>query len=180
MSKLKKGDVAPHFKAEDGRGERIDLAQLTSDGRVLLLFVRHLGCPLCREILNDLAHAINDLGDNCGSIVAVTESTTARVAEFSEKSNIPFHIISNRQKDIFEAYGVGQGGIGVMLGPSVLAAAVRATFRGHMPGRIEGSELQLPADFVIDRDGKITLAYYGKNIADHLPVKTLIDALCAG
>lgn len=177
MTKLQVGDVAPAFAAEDGHGEIIELARLTSAGKTLLVFIRHLGCPLCREIIADLAAAAGEAGKNFGAIVAFTESTAVRVAEFSAKNAIPFSIISDRDKKVFEAYGVGRGGIGSMLGPSVLAATVRATFRGHMHGKFEGSELQLPADFIVDRGGKISLAHYGKNVADHLSVTELIAAL---
>jgi hypothetical protein len=43
---------------------------------------------------------------------------------------------------------------------------VRSTLKGNLHGPFEGDELQKPAAFLINPQGKIALAHYGKNIAD--------------
>jgi len=39
----------------------------------------------------------------------------------------------------------------------------------------DGNMNRIPADFLIDENGKIAIAYYGKNISDHLPLETILN-----
>ncbi|MEI6610288.1 MAG: hypothetical protein WCO53_11175, partial [Deltaproteobacteria bacterium] len=52
------------------------------------------------------------------------------------------------------------------LTPSVIMKAMKASRAGFKHGKKEGKEMQLPAVFIVNEDGKIAYAYYGKNIGD--------------
>lgn len=41
--------------------------------------------------------------------------------------------------------------------------------KGYMPHRMDGGLTVMPADFLIDENGVIQTAYYGKDAGDHLP-----------
>ncbi|MBD1430009.1 thioredoxin domain-containing protein [Sphingobacterium litopenaei] len=39
----------------------------------------------------------------------------------------------------------------------------------------DGSLTRLPADFIIDENGKIKAVHYGTNIEDHLPITEILN-----
>ncbi|MCB0646918.1 MAG: hypothetical protein KDC49_09650 [Saprospiraceae bacterium] len=46
---------------------------------------------------------------------------------------------------------------------------------GFKPGgKVEGNFYQIPADFIIDRNGKILKAKYGENVIDHVDLSELL------
>jgi peroxiredoxin len=49
----------------------------------------------------------------------------------------------------------------------------KALKEGFLPGKVEGDMNMIPADFVIDEQGKILIAYYGKDISDHLEISEI-------
>ena len=60
-----------------------------------------------------------------------------------------------------------------------MGKALQAMGKGFLPGRMEGSITLVPADFLIGPDGTILLAYYGRDISDHLPVEIILQRLGA-
>ena len=45
---------------------------------------------------------------------------------------------------------------------------LKGMFKGYVPLIFKGSLITMPADFLIDREGNIKVAYYGKDEGDHL------------
>lgn len=51
-----------------------------------------------------------------------------------------------------------------------MPSLLRAMFvNGYVPWLIKGSMTTMPADFLVDENGVIQTAYYGKDEGDHLP-----------
>jgi len=46
---------------------------------------------------------------------------------------------------------------------------LKGMFKGFIPLVFKGSLTTMPADFLIDREGIIRVAHYGRDEADHLP-----------
>jgi hypothetical protein len=49
--------------------------------------------------------------------------------------------------------------------------------RGLKPGKWEGTYSMLPADFLIDKDLKITRAFYAADITQHMPFHVIESVL---
>lgn len=49
-----------------------------------------------------------------------------------------------------------------------LPTLLHGMFKGYIPLVIKGRLTTMPADFLIDRNGVIKTAYYGKDEGDHL------------
>jgi peroxiredoxin len=172
------GEKAPGFDLVDGRGARVSLAALRG-GPVVLVFLRHLGCPLCRMELATFTRRAGELRAHGASLLVFVESPAASVAAFAEARAGAFHLIADPDRAMYRRYGIERGGLLAYLSPSALGAAIRATARGHLHGRCEGSELQLPGDFVLDAAGRVTYAHRGRHIADHAPFDVLLAQLTA-
>jgi hypothetical protein len=85
--------------------------------------------------------------------------------------------VADPQKQVYALYGIERGKLGGFLAPGALVASLKATVRGHMHGRCEGSELQLPGDFIVDESGKIAFVHRGRHIGDNTPLDTLLARL---
>jgi len=175
--KLKTGDSAPEFTLESSNGSTVSLADKLAKGRVFLSFLRYIGCPFCRARIHELNARKAEVAKAGGSILVVLESTPKRVVEYSTKNGISIPILSDREKKVFALYGVERGSATMLLKPRVLAGTVRLTLRGFMHGMPGGDELQLPADFIIGKNGRVELAHYGTDPTDSLPVDLAIAAL---
>ena len=110
-------------------------------------------------------------------LFVVVESTPRRIQEYSKKEGIDFHLISDREKRIYQLYQVSRGSFGDFFFPSVLSASLRATFKGYFHGKFEGDEFQRPACFIVAPSGKLVYAKYGKNIADVINEEEFFKAL---
>lgn len=60
-----------------------------------------------------------------------------------------------------------------------MGRALKAMRKGFLPGRMDGHVTLVPADFLIGPDGRILIAYYGKDIADHLSIEIILQQLGA-
>lgn len=169
------GAEAPPFEVVDGRGERLSLAGLRGR-RVVLVFSRHLGCPICRAHLARLQSRRELFGEDTAVLVFV-QSPASSVAGWTAAHAPFFHLVADPEGEVYGRYGVRRGGARALLSPGTLAATVGALAGGHLHGRFEGSELQLPGDFVIDREGRICHAHVGRHLGDATPVGQLA-ALC--
>ena len=58
-----------------------------------------------------------------------------------------------------------------------LPKMIKAMSKGFLPGKLEGDKALMPADFLIDEDGTILTAFYGKNLGDHLPISKIEEWL---
>ncbi|WP_148230423.1 hypothetical protein [Marinithermus hydrothermalis] len=58
-----------------------------------------------------------------------------------------------------------------------LPRPLQALAAGFYPQREDWGSHTLPADFLIGPDGRIQIAHYGRDIADHLPLPRLYQAL---
>lgn len=172
------GDVAPDLELPDETGKLVRLSQLWAERPLVLLFVRHLGCPLCRE------HAVSVQADHsrfedAGADVALaTMGTPEQVAAFRERYQLPFHCLSDVEGRAYRAYAVPRGRLGAVAGPAMWRRGWKALLR-HGAGKVIGDPYQLPGSFVIDTTGVIRKAHRAKSSADWPPNEELIDAIAA-
>ncbi|WP_341502346.1 peroxiredoxin-like family protein [Gallaecimonas sp. GXIMD4217] len=148
-------------------GGRFDTASLA--GRPYLLsFLRFASCPFCNLRLHELARRFDELGAGF-TIVAVFDSPLDNLVRHAGRHRAPFPILADEDGRCHRAYGVQHSLSGVVRGLALrLPTLVRALARGYWPTSIKGSLTTMPADFLVDRDGIIQLAYYGQDEGDHL------------
>jgi peroxiredoxin len=166
--KLSPGQVAPAFSLHDLHDQPVVLEQFR--GRKLLLsFYRYASCPFCNLRVHQLSQRAPDWQARGLDLLAVFQSPRESILEHAGSEPRPFAILPDPGRDLYRRYGVegswaGFAKAGLQLGK--LASALR---EGFMPGRMEGEINMVPADFIIDENGRILVAYYGRDISDHLP-----------
>jgi thioredoxin-dependent peroxiredoxin len=174
---LKVGDAAPKFEFTSQTGKKQNFPEDFKGKWVGVHFLRYVGCPICLEKLDDLIKNQQKYAASGVEILAIVQSTEKRVKTYAEKKGVKFHLVPDRERKLYELYQVDVGGIGAFFAPQVTIATIRTTLKGNFHGAFEGAELQKPASFIIDPQGKLAFAYYGKNIADFISEDKFGEAL---
>jgi thioredoxin-dependent peroxiredoxin len=177
--RLQAGQTAPAFLRPDINGAMLRLKDYR--GRYLLLsFYRYASCPFCNLRVHELMQHQAEFDQHGLSLVAVFQSAREGILDHVGKQRPPFPIIPDPGHSIYRRYGVEASLQGFLLGLTLrMGKALRAMARGFLPGRMEGSITLVPADFLIGPDGDILVAYYGKDISDHLPIEVILQRLGA-
>jgi peroxiredoxin len=178
MPKIKTGLAAPTFTARSVHDGEIDLAGLQGR-KVMLSFYRYAACPLCNLRVNQLIRKCREWQSEGLFMLAVFHSSEADIARHVGRQDAPFPIIGDPERRLYQLYGV-EGDFtkflaGVTLQPKKV---VQAFSKGYSPFHFEPSTM-IPADFLINEDGTIHTAYYGKDASDHIPFDS-VEAFLAG
>jgi len=151
-NKIKVGDKAPLFKLDSYNAGSIDLGQLKGQ-KIVLIFSRYFGCPICQLDLNILMEAVQDINNKGAKLLYVTQSGEKIAQEFIAKYNIEFPVIPSTKDDLYEEYGLGMMTAGAFT--KVRSKLKEAAKLGLQHGDYEGWEKQGPGQFVIGDDGNI-------------------------
>lgn len=174
---LKPGMKAPQIVLPAVDGSIFDTA--SQQGRPWMLgFFRFAGCPFCNLRLHGLVKRFDQYGDNF-NIVAVFDSPLDNLIAHTRRHDAPFPILADETNIAYRDYGIEHSLLGVAKGITMrIPTLVKATLMGFIPLKVKGRMTTMPADFLIDADGVICTAYYGKDEGDHLPfpdVKSFAD-----
>lgn len=111
MVELKVGDTAPDFSLSDERGLPVSLKDYLGKKVVVLYFYPKdftLGCTAEACSFRDNYKLYQSKG---AVVIGVSLDSVESHSKFSEKYNLPFAILSDRNKEVAKAYGVlGLGG----------------------------------------------------------------------
>jgi thioredoxin-dependent peroxiredoxin len=166
---LTQNQIAPEFNAYDLYDMPLNLQHLKGK-KVLLSFYRYASCPFCNLRFNTLTRKQSEWQAKGLITLAVFQSPKQSILEYAGKEPSPIHIIPNPERDLYRLYGVEGSWKGFLTGALQIGTFAKALKEGHLPGKVEGEMNMVPADFVIDEHGKILLAYYGKDISDHVDI----------
>lgn len=180
MTRWTADQAAPDFERPDFTGRRVRLSALTASGRrVALVFLRYIGCPVCQMRFWELDRRRGDYEALGAELMVVVQSDAARLAEYHRAKPFSLIVLPDADKTLYDLYGVGRATWGQYAAPAALKSALKATFSGHLHGRFDGDERQLPGDFVIDSDGRFLMTRVGEHIADNADDALLLDTLRA-
>lgn len=168
------GSQAPNFSVQALGGKQIDLAALR--GRpVLLKFYRFATCPVCNLHMHRFIKEYDKV-QALGITVVVLYHSPAEKLQAANIDLPPFPLVPDPEKRIFKTYGVERGWAG-MFSFAVMRDYMRALRAGFPPGMLtsDGGITGNPADFLINRDGRIVYAHYGRHYADSLDASQIAE-----
>jgi peroxiredoxin len=180
MNRLKKlnfNDPAPDLEAPSAEGQVVHLSGLWAGQTLVLAFIRHFGCPQCKEMLEELRGLKPAFESSGMRLVAVTQGLPDEAREFGERHIPGVLCLSDSQHELYRAYGIAHAGLRqTYLSLAVWRANSRASRKGYLvelppPGQ---DAMLMSALFIIGTDGRVRLPYYYDHIADHPPVALLL------
>ena len=177
--RLVAGQTAPAFRVVDIAGQPVALESYRGHS-LLLSFYRYASCPFCNLRVHELIQRLPEFEEHGLSLVAVFQSSRIGILDYVGKQRPPFPIIPDPAHRLYRHYGVESSLRGFAAGfVQHLGKAMRSMRMGFLPGPMDGIKTLIPADFLIAPDDAIRIAYYGRNISDHLSIDTLLQALRA-
>ena len=143
------------------------LDELSRLSPVLVVFLRHAGCPFCREALADLQKkraSIENLGTR---IVLVHMMTDPEAAAFFKRYGLDdVDRLSDPEQQVYRAFGLKRAAASQVMGPAIWWRGFKTTFlRGNLPGKPVGDIFQLPGTFLLV-DGRIVRRFAPDSSAD--------------
>ena len=172
--RLKIGQAAPLFGVQDIYGRYVSLAHFAG-AKLLLSFNRAAVCPLCDLRMWHLIDRYATYQRYGFNIVAFIESSPQMAHRYLDKMRAPFPVIADIERQFYSLYGLESswfGAVRALLGrqPAYIAAARHGVGGNPLTNltRMDGKFGRLPADFLVGPDGRIRVAYYGKDAGDFL------------
>ena len=181
MEKLKSGDIAPDFAVIDVNGETVRLDDYKGS-KVLLTFYRFAACPFCTIHFSLMAKQAEFYEKNGMKMISIFESEAEYIRGYMTTRGLPFPVVADPLGLTYIQYAVQKSFKGVVKGmfkrlPSLIKVMLGSTYRFGKP---DGSLTRIPADFIIDENGIILDAYYGKDASDNIPITQIEKRLLAG
>ncbi len=159
MGKIKEGQDAPSFKLNSYNKGLIDLDQLIGKQKIVLIFSRYFGCPLCQLDWKNFLGRINEITAKGAIVLYITQSREDIAKKFIDEGHVDFPVIHSTKDELYNDYGLGMMSTGTIAKvPKMLKEAKK---EGIEHGEYEGYEKQNPGQFVIDEQGKIIHAQKG-------------------
>jgi peroxiredoxin len=111
-------------------------------------------------------------------LVLIGQLTPRHAAHFRRKEKLDVTVLADNDRVSYKAAGATKGGVGQLIGPSVVAKGVMTTLRtGKMQTRTIGDPAQLGGAMVIDQDGTIVWSKMARDASDNSPPEKILAAL---
>ncbi len=185
MTRINVGEKMPDFVFNTGYRTGVRLYDGTAEKTVLWV-VRYIGCPPCRYDAHVIGQRISEFKEKNTNVFVLMQSDQAHIQEDLERTGEPdlaVEIISDPDMVIYKALDIRAAADKTELRGEgeeyerYLAKGAATKEAGYTHGDYEGDELQLPAQFIIDRDGIVLFANYARSMGGMLTVDELLEKL---
>lgn len=178
-SRYRAGDVIPARELVTIKGEPLSLPD---PGRLIHLQMRRFaGCPVCTLHLRSIVQRLDEIEAASIREVVVFHSTDEDLLRY--ESELPLDVIGDPQKRMYVEFGI-EASPRALLDPRVWWPTMRAIGRSMVaimrgapvpPLFPKGGNTSLPADLLIDGDGRVVACKYGVHMHDQWSVDELLD-----
>jgi len=169
--KFKAGDAVPALQLTNIHGKEV----VIPDAKVKwthLQFRRFAGCPICNLHMHSVLQRHAEIQKAGIRVVVIFHSPNESLLPYQGK--FPFDVIGDPEKKLYAQFGVGSS-IYALLDVRAWPAIVEGNLAKDKPtGDPEGGPLGLPADFLINAEGKIVASHYGRHAYDQWSVDELL------
>jgi hypothetical protein len=147
------------------------LEQVSLRAPLLVVFLRHFGCALCREVVADVARHRGAIAATGTAVAFVHMHPESRAdAYFSEYGLGDVLRVSDPGRRLYQAFGLLRVAPTHWLSWAVLQRYIDAIFRGgHRPGYVGGDVLQMPGAFLLHK-GQVVEAFRPESVAERFDV----------
>lgn len=141
------------------------LSALTKQSRILLVFLRHFGCPFCREALDDLASVKPQL-DQLGIKIVFVHLAEEMYADvyLAEHGLASEEHISDPDMSLYEYFGLQKGGFRELYGLKVWSRVIQLMHTPKVNQQL-GNSHQMPGLFLLHQE-QITNSFIHHSAAD--------------
>lgn len=181
---LKKGNKAPKLFLKDIYEKKVSIKKITKNHKILLVFLRHAWCPICNLRTHELIKNYDALKEKGYEVVVIYPSDPIILKEYAEDYNLPFKVIADPNLELNTLYQLEHSAS--KIAKTMIKSSQRKQMRSgkesyknkdnsKYKGKKEKGMRLIPADFIIDYNGRIETTHYGNYIGDHIKLKQLIQ-----
>lgn len=173
--KFKPGDKLPEIVLSPVYGDSIHSSQLKGK-KIFITFNRYVRCPLCNFRTHELLEHYDTLKQNGLVIISIYESGKELLTQYTTKEEVPFMMIADPQEKLYKLFKVQKSWWKTFLGVFNHYEEKHSKGKTFFKSSYErdGHLNRIGADFLIDENGVIQIAYYGKFVGDHLPINEIM------
>jgi len=169
--KFKAGDAAPALKLTNIHDKDVVIPDPKTKW-THLQFRRFAGCPICNLHMQSIVKRHAEIEKAGIREVVVFHSSKESLLKYQGK--FPFDVIGDPEKKLYAQFGV-ESSIYAILDVRAWPAIVKGVSAKDKPeGDPDGGPLGLPADFLINAEGKIVASHYGRHAYDQWSVDELL------
>lgn len=181
VTRVGAGDQFPQLNLTGISGESI---AIPDPGGALthLQFRRFAGCPICNLHLRSISNRLSEITATGVREVVVFHSTPTELRKY--EVDLPFHVVGDPDKKLYRRFGV-EASAKAILKPGAWRAmpggwwhAIKTAItkrRALMPANPTNGNLGLPADMLIDANGRVAAVKYGAHAYDQWSVDELLE-----
>jgi len=171
LEKVKAGETIQPMTLTSIHDKQVNIPSPNSRW-VHLQFRRFAGCPICNLHMQHMLSRYQDIEAAGIKEVVIFHSPKESLLPFQGK--FPFDVIADPDKKLYEQFGVGTS-VFAVLDVRVWPAIVKGISQENKPtGDSENGALGLPADFLINSEGKVVASHYGAHAYDQWSVDELL------
>lgn len=156
------------------KGESV--ADLSRQGSVMLVFLRHFGCTFCRESLVELSKLKREFDESAVKLVFVhmsEESYAREVLRIYELDDVSH--ISDPGQNMYRQYGLQRGKWWQLVGLRVaLRGFAAGLLKGHLPGKVVADPYQMPGVFMLKKN-KVVSQFVHRYASDRPHYRELLN-----
>jgi len=151
------------------------------DMLVHLQFRRFAGCPICNVHLQSVVKRHAEITANGIREVVFFHSTPEELDTYVD--DLPFDLVADPDRRLYRRFGV-ETSVRAIADPRSVAPVVKGLMDRSLAGKLRlkagmhranGGHLGLPADMLIDTNGTVIDAKYGKHAGDQWSVDELLQ-----
>jgi len=167
---------APDLLLRDIYGEPVRIGR---GQRTLLCFFRDAACPFCNYRVYELTQQHKGLLALGLNIVAVFASSEEEVRRFVARHPRPFTVVADPTATAHLRYGIERSFLRKL---KAVLTRVPTLIKGLRIVGLAGLNTNnlMPADFLIDEEGRIVETYYGSDAGDRIPFERVELFLARG
>ena len=148
---------------------------------VHLQFRRFAGCPICNVHLQSVIKRHDEITAHGIREVVMFQSTPEELDTYVD--DLPFDLVADPDRTLYRRFGV-ETSVRAVVDPRSAAPIVKGMMDRSLAGKLRlsagmhranGGHLGLPADILIDTDGTVIDAKYGKHAGDQWSVDELLQ-----
>ena len=169
---LRAGAKFPDLTLANARGGQTRIYDVLARGPLVVTFYRGGWCPYCNLELRAYQSALGDIRALGAELIAISPEAPDHTLSTAEKNDLEFEILSDANGTLEDALGIRFD----LSGPIV---SLYKRFGHDLPAHNGDGRwsLPVPATYVLDRDGRIVLAFVDPDYRRRLEPATALAAL---
>ncbi|MCV7215160.1 AhpC/TSA family protein [Mycobacterium crocinum] len=177
--RVKPGDTVGAAELHTIKGVTVTLPD--PEKIVHLQFRRFAGCPICNVHLQSVVKRYDEIAANGIREVVMFHSTPEELKTYVD--DLPFDLVPDPDRTLYRRFGV-ETSVRSVADPRSVAPIFKGLVDPSLAGKLRlkagmhranGGHLGLPADILIDTDGTVIDAKYGKHAGDQWSVDDLLQ-----